>query len=255
MENSFPSSYEFLKENIYTKMKTKLLIYPIKVDYNIISNFLFNSNNFKIFLKKEINNNNLFHISFQSKIYSSYNDNINNDKYKENDYNKLILLNNDGKESKDIFKVKSIYNNNCLNHSILILRFIKAETSDNDLEKNIPKNEQILDNVISFYLDINDNSTVLINEFYYNLSDALFEKFMKIVHFFYEKTRKFVKEKMKKYFCHESILIQENIEKIYNYLYSCKIFHNDKFKIKKIQKIKKNMEISFEIGSFFPVIT
>ena len=66
-------------------MKTKLLIYPIKVDYNVISNFLLYSNNFKIFLKKEKNNNNLFHISFQNKRYSTYNDNINNDKYKEND--------------------------------------------------------------------------------------------------------------------------------------------------------------------------
>ena len=255
MDNDFPTSYEFLKENIYNKMKSKILVFPIKVDFNIISNFLLDVNNFKIFLRKEINNNNnLFQISFQNKNYSTYNNNfINNDKNKQNDYNKFILLNNNGKESSDVFKVKSIYNNYSFNHSILILRFIKVDTSYNDLEKNSPKNEQILDNVISFYIDINDNSTVLINELYYNLSDRLFEKFIKIVHLFYEKTKKFVKEKVNKYFCHESILIQENMEKIFNYLYSCKIFHNDKFKITKIQNTKKHMEISFEIGSLFPV--
>ena len=255
MDNSFPTSYEFLKENIYNKMKSKILVFPIKVDFNIISNFLLDANNFTIFLRKEINNNNnLFQISFQNKNYSTYNNNyINNDKNKQNDYNKFILLNNNGKESNDVFKVKSIYNNHCLNHSILIMRFIKVETSDNDLDKNSPKNEQILDNVISFYIDINDNSTVLINELYYNLSDRLFEKFIKIVHLFYEKTKKFVKDKVNKYFCHESILIPENMDKIFNYLYSCKIFHNDKFKITKIQKIEKHMEISCEIGSSFPV--
>lgn len=256
MENSFPTSYEFLKENIYNKMKSKLLIFPIKVDYNIISNFLLDTKIFEKFLRKEINNNDFFQISFHNKNYSTNNNNINNDnngKYKQNDYNEFIILNNNEKESKDIFKVKSIYNKHCLNHSILVLRFIKVESSDNDLEKNIQKNEQILDNVISFYIDINDNSTVLINELYYNLSDSLFDKFIKIVHLFYEKTKKFVKEKMNKFLCHESILIPENMEKIFNYLYSCKIFHNNKFKITKIQKIKKNLEISCEIGSLFPV--
>ena len=253
MDNNFPTSYEFLKENIYNKMKSKLLIFPIKVDYNIISNFLLDEKIFKAFFRKEMNNNNFFKISFQHKNSTKNDGGVNSDKYKQNDYNEFILLNNNGKESNDIFKVKSIYNNNCLNHSILILRFIKVETSKNNNEKNNQKNEQILDNVISFYIDIKDNSTVLINELYYNLPDSLFEKFIKIVHLFYEKIKKFVKEKMNKYFCHESILIPENMEKIFNYLYSCKIFHNDKFNITKIQQIKKNLEISCEIGSLFPV--
>ena len=247
MDENIPTSYELLKENIYNKMKRKLFIFPIKVEYNIISNFLLNPNILRTFFRKEMNNVFLFKINPSD----NYENNISNNKDLEEGYkgyNELILLNNNI-EGNDIFKVKSIYNKYCLNHSILILRFYKVGTSNN---KDINM-KQILDSVISFYTDINDNSTVLINELYSNLPNSLQEKFIEIVHLFYEKLQKFVKEKMNKFVCFESIIIPKNMITIFNYLNSCKIFHNEKIKIEKIQKLKEKIEISGDIGSLFPV--
>ena len=244
MDESIPTSYEFLKENIYCNMKNKLILYPIKVEYNIISEFLMNSNIIKIFIKKEINNI-IFKTSYLEK---KCNRNENN---KENDYNEFILFNDNKKEKNDFFKVKIINNNNYLNHSILIMRFIKDE---NENLKNISKNVQFLDIVISFYIDINDNSTILINELYSNLSDSLFIKFNNIIHLFYKKLKNFTQEKMNKFYCFESILIPDNINNILKYLYSCKFFHNKKFRIQKLEKIKEGMEITCLVEVEFSII-
>ena len=251
MDGNIPISYELLKENTYNKMKKKLFIFPIRVEYSIISNFLLNPNILRAFFKKEMNDIFLFKKNPSDKNERSIN-NSNNVIYEEEGYNEFILLDNNIR-GNDVFKVKSIYNKHCLNHSILILRFIKIEASNNkDIKKN-PRFKQILDSVISFYTDINDNSTVLINELYSNFPDSILEKFIEIVHCFYKKLQKFVKEKMNKFVCFESILIPKNMETIFNYLNSCKIFHNGKIKIEKIQKFKGKIEISGDISSLFPV--
>ena len=254
-DNTIPTSYEFLKNNVYNKMKSKLLLFPIKVEFNIISDFLFNGKIIKAFFQKE-SNNNIFQTSYISKKPSEDKDDNNNltDKNKDNSYNEFIIPGNNKNESNDKFKVKCIYNNHCLNHSILILRFIKDKISNNyDIEKNHSEIAQFIDIVISFYIDINDNSTVLINELYSNLLDSLFLKFLKIVDLFYQKLEIFVREKMNKFYNFESILIDNNMKTIFNYLYACKIFDNENFKIQKIRKQNQDMEITCEIGSFFPV--
>ena len=245
MESNFSNYYEFLKKNTYNKMKRKLNVFQIKAEYNVIYHFLINPNIVKTFIQKEMNN-----IVFQT---SFTNQKIDNEINKNDEYNTFIIYDNEKNGKNFFFKVKSIFKENYYNHSIIILRFIKEETdnNNNNLSKNIP--EKIVDIVISFYTDINDNSTILINELYTNLSDSLFIKFNKIVQLFYEKMTKFMKEKMNKFLCFESILISKNMQNIFNYLYSCKIFHNEKFQITKIQKDKEDMEISCEIGSLFPV--
>ena len=251
MDENIPTSYDLLKDNIYNKMKKKLFIFPIKVEYNIISNFLLNPNILRTFFRKEMTNAFLFKTNPSNKKEN----NISNDNNQEEcskSYNDFILLNNNIKGSEK-FKVKSIYNKHCLNHSILILRFIKAESSINTDINITPKINQILDSVISFYTDINDNSTVLINELYSNFPDSLLQKFIEIVHLFYIKLQKFVKEKMNKFVCFESILIPKKMTTVFNYLNSCKIFHNEKIKIEKIDNLKEKIEISGDIGSLFPV--
>lgn len=246
MDENFPTSYEILKKDIYGKMKTKLLLFQIKVEYNIISDFLMNSNIIKLFIKKEMNNT-LFHTSFLEKKSNK------KDNYNEMDYNEFILFNENKNEKNDFFKVKIIYNNNNLNHSILIMRFIKDEDV-NINSKNISDSIQFLDIVISFYVDISDNSTILINELYSNLSDVLFIKFNKIIYLFYEKLKTFTKEKMNKFYCFESILIPDSISNILKYLYSCKIFYDKKFQIQKLKKIKEGMEITCKVGILYPII-
>jgi hypothetical protein len=141
---------------------------------------------------------------------------------------------------------------------MLILRFTKEEAIDiNNYNKkddfNFTSTKQILDNVISFYIDITDNSTLLINEIYSNLDEPLFTNFINVIHLFHQKLNKFIQDKINHFFCFESILISKKMEEIFNYLYSCKIFHDEKFQIKKIENFKGRIAIYCIIGSLFPV--
>lgn len=243
MVENIPDSYEFLKSNIYNKMKRKILFFRMPFEYTMISGFLLNPNILKCFLQKQMNNI-FFDCSFSKHKENSKNSNCNN---QNNNYNAFFIFNNDKGENKYYFKVKSIYNASYFNHSLFILRFIKEERNNNSNDNN-SKNEQFIDSIISFYIDINDNSTILINEYYYNVSDSLFIRFNELVNIFYEKLDKFIKEKMNKFLSFGSILIDKNKIKILDFLYSCKLFHNKNFQVKKIIKEKEKIQISCQIG-------
>ena len=229
--------YSFFQKKEHDNLKTNLLLFQLKVEYNIISDFLFNSNIMKSFFSREMGK--ICETLFQTKDTKDKNTNI------KDDFNYLILPTND--ETKEIFKTKCLCKKQFLNHSLLILRFIKVEDSKND--NNVNSNSNcFIDMVISFYIDISNNSTVIINELYSNLSDSLFIKFNSVVHLFYKKLNVFIREKMNKFYCFESILIPKNINYIFNYLSSCKIFHNEKFKIQKIQRVNNDIDISCQIA-------
>ena len=237
-------TYEFLKENIYNKIKRKILIFQIKAEYNIISSFLFDSNILSSFFQKELNNN-CCQTSFKVKKTSK------NDNNNEKNLNYFILPEDSKDPNSYFFRVKTIYKKQCPNHSMLILRLTKKDCSDLiDKEKN-NKIEEFLDSVISFYIDIKDNSTILLNELYSNLSDEILSKFNKFLNIFYEKLEVLVKAKMNKYYCFESILIEKSMSDIYKYLLSCKLFKDENIQIKKINKMKNIIEISCHIKSLF----
>ena len=248
------STYEFLKNNIYNKEKKKLLVYPIKAEYQTVSNFLLNPKVLMNFFKKELNNiivQTPF-LNIEDKKRST------NNQYIEKDYNIFIIPNNNTNTKNDFFKVKKIFHRHYINHSMLILRFTKEEAIDiNNYNKkddfNFTSTKQILDKVISFYIDITDNSTLLINEIYSNLDEPLFTNFINVIHLFHQKLNKFIQDKINHFFCSESILISKKMEEIFNYLYSCKIFHDEKFQIKKIENFKGRIAIYCIIGSLFPV--
>lgn len=248
------STYEFLKNNIYNKEKKKLLVYPIKAEYQTVSNFLLNPKVLMNFFKKELNNiivQTPF-LNIEDKKRST------NNQYIEKDYNIFIIPNNNPNTKNDFFKVKKIFHRHYINHSMLILRFTKEEAIDiNNYNKkddfNFTSTKQILDKVISFYIDITDNSTLLINEIYSNLDEPLFTNFINVIHLFHQKLNKFIQDKINHFFCSESILISKKMEEIFNYLYSCKIFHDEKFQIKKIENFKGRIAIYCIIGSLFPV--
>ena len=248
------STYEFLKNYIYNKEKKKLLVYPIKAEYQTVSNFLLNPKVLMNFFKKELNNiivQTPF-LNIEDKKRST------NNQYIEKDYNIFIIPNNNPNTKNDFFKVKKIFHRHYINHSMLILRFTKEEAIDiNNYNKkddfNFTSTKQILDKVISFYIDITDNSTLLINEIYSNLDEPLFTNFINVIHLFHQKLNKFIQDKINHFFCSESILISKKMEEIFNYLYSCKIFHDEKFQIKKIENFKGRIAIYCIIGSLFPV--
>ena len=199
-------TYEFLKENIYKKIKSKRLIFQIKVEYNIITSFLFDSNILSSFFQKELNNN-CCQTSFKAQRTSKNNNNEKNDNY-------FILSEDSMNANSNSFNVKTIYKKQCLNHSILILRLTKKVCPNLINKENTNKIEEFLDSVISFYIDIKDNSTILLNELYSNLSDEILSKFDKFLNIFYEKLKIFVKTKMNKYYCFESILIEKGMKDI-----------------------------------------
>ena len=239
-------TFKFLKENIYNKIKPKILIFRIKVEYNIISNFLFDSNILSSFFQKELNNN-CCQTSFKSKKTT---ENIIKNEKKDNYF---ILSIDNMNSNNNFFTVKTIYKKQCMNHSILILRLTRKDISNLIVKENINKIEEFLDSVISFYIDINDNSTILLNEIYSNLSDGILSKFDKFLSIFYEKLKIFVKTKMNKYYCFESVLIEKSMSDIFKYLTSCKIFKSENFRINKINKLKNIIEISCQINSLFQV--
>ena len=244
-ENSL--TYEFLNKNIYNKMKAKIFLFPIKAEYNIINNFLLEPNNLSIFFQKKINNI-YCETSFINKNYQKQD--INN----KNNSNYFILFGENKNDRKGPFIVKTICKKQFINHSLLIIRFIKQNSLiQNDIKHNNDKSEEFLDSVISFYIDINDNSTVLINELYSNLSNELLNQFYKFNLIFYQQLLLFIKENMNKYYCFESILIRKNTVSVFNYLFSSKFFHNEKIQIKKIEKVKEDIIVSFQIYSIFPV--
>lgn len=244
-------TYEFLIKNIYNKLKKKIVVLPIKVDYEIISNFIFEPKILMNFVQNEIKN-----VFFQTPFLNITNGERSN-KNITKDYNFIIIPNNNPNIMNDLYKVKSIFYKHYINHSLIILRFTKEEEfnikNNNINDENISNIEQILDIVISFYVDINDNSTLIINEAYSNLEDDLFTTFIKVINIFYQKLNIYIQEKIRQFYCYESILIPTNMQNIFNFLYSCKIFHDEKFQIKKIQKFKESIEITCIIGSLFPV--
>ena len=195
------STYEFLKNNIYNKEKKKLLVYPIKAEYQTVSNFLLNPKVLMNFFKKELNNiivQTPF-LNIEDKKRST------NNQYIEKDYNIFIIPNNNPNTKNDFFKVKKIFHRHYINHSMLILRFTKAEAIDiNNYNKkddfNFTSTKQILDKVISFYIDITDNSTLLINEIYSNLDEPLFTNFINVIHLFHQKLNKFIQDKINHFF-------------------------------------------------------
>ena len=72
MEENYYNYFQKIKQD---KLKTNLLIFPFKVQYNIISDFLFNSNIIKTFFTKEMNNISC-ETSFQKKEQKNNNKNI-----------------------------------------------------------------------------------------------------------------------------------------------------------------------------------
>ena len=250
------STYEFLKNNIYNKKQKKLLVYPIKAEYETISNFLLNPKVLMNFFRKEVNN-----IFLQTPFLNIIDGKRNTENQNvQKDYNIFIVPNSNPNKINDFFKVKNIFNRHYINHTILILRFSKEEAINinnykNKDDNNFSSNNQILDIVVSFYIDITDNSTLLINEIYSNLDEPLFTNFFNFIQLFYQKMNKFIQEKINHFFCFESILISKKMEDIFDYLYTCKIFHDEKFQIKKIEKFDGKIEISCIIDSLFPVNT
>jgi hypothetical protein len=101
--------------------------------------------------------------------------------------------------------------------------------------------------VFSFYSDINNSSTVLINEIYYNLGENEINRVCDILNIYYEKGKNFISKNLNIYLCCESTLINRSITQVFNYIMSRKLIYHKKFEIKDIQKFKEEINIYVDV--------
>ena len=265
-ENEDESFLRKLKKNVYINLKSQILPIVLHAEYKMTLNFLKDTKTIKTFFLREMHGimgsymkNKEIKFDTNIEFYIIFPKNkgeiIEIDDYMINniDSKKIFIKNY-------VYKVNLIYREEWENYKTAIFRFI-IQNKDKQINKNnLNKNETSINNnnlknnindyidiVLSFYLDINDNSTVLLNEFYYDINENIFLRFYDIVHIYYEKLQIFIDKNFNNYFCNESILINRSMLQIYNYIMTRKLFYNERTIIKDIQKYKDEINIYIDI--------
>ena len=254
---------EFLKNNIYHKLKRKILTITLQAEFNTLMNLLKDKKAMKAFLVREMhgicavhgekenelpNKNNFFWIFPKKK-----NENLEINEFLQNNFkSNHIYINN------YVYTIKLIYNEEWEKYKKIIFRF-EIQNKDKKVNKNLPNDEneninnnnledsKFVDSVFSFYSDINNYSTVLINEIYYNLGENEINRVCDILNIYYEKGKNFISKNLNIYLCCESTLINRSITQVFNYIMSRKLIYHKKFEIKDIQKFKEEINIYVDV--------
>ena len=124
---------------------------------------------------------------------------------------------------------------------------LSSDENENINNNNNLEDSKFVDAIFSFYLDINNSSTILINELYYNLGENIINRLCDIFNIFYEKAKIFISKNLNIYLCTESILINRSITQVFNYIMSRKLIYHKKFEIKDIQKFKEEINIYVDV--------
>lgn len=237
------------------KLKRKLLTCVINAEFNVISNFLKDPKTNKAFFLREMHG--------IAAIFDGDND---DSKYflifpKQKGVNleiKDFMINNLNSNNilKDLYLLKGelLFSKEWESYKKFVSRYIPI-TKENFNNKNsininsniINNNSNFLDHIISYYIDIKDNSTVIISEIIYDLNESIFTRFYDISAIFFNKLKKYFEKNFKIYMCNESILINRNILQTFKFVMSRKIFYNKRFEIKDIQKFEDEINIYVDI--------
>ena len=259
-DKDFQFNFEILKKNIYPKLKRKIITVNLQVEFDTLMNLLKDKKTLRTFLVREMHGICAF-LGRTQKEYSlkrelfyiipKKKDDILeiNEFFQNNFRSNHIFVNN------YVYKEKLIYNEEWEKYKKVIFRFI-IQNKDKQVNNNLP-NEKINDNnleelnfvdlICSFYIDINNSSTIVINEMYYNLAENEINRFCDVISVFYEKAKNFISKNFNSYLCSESILINRSIMQIFNFIMSRKLIHHKNFVIKDIQKYKEEMNIYVDI--------
>ena len=254
---------EFLKNNIYHKLKRKILTITLQAEFNTLMNLLKDKKAMRAFLVREMHgicavhgekenelpNKNKFFWIFPKKK----NENLEINEFLQNNFkSNHIYINN------YVYTIKLIYNEEWEKYKKIIFRF-EIQNKDKKVNKNLPNDEneninnnnledsKFVDSVFSFYSDINNSSTVLINEIYYNLGENEINRVCDILNIYYEKGKNFISKNLNIYLCCESTLINRSITHVFNYIMSRKLIYHKKFEIKDIQKFKEEINIYVDV--------
>ena len=238
-----------LKESTYSKVKKDLLTINVNVEFSVIMNYIMDAKTLFSFYLREMRGIAYAKIIKGTKldkdfefifIFPKKKEDILEPKYfTSHTFNyKNVLSNN------YIYKVKVINIGGCENHKNAILRF-NLLNSENKKINNETSN--FIDVILSFHLDIKDNSTVIINELFYDINENGYRRFFEVFKLGYEKIKLFFEKLVNFYYCNESIIINVNIIKVFNYIMSLKLFYNKRFKVKEIQKFRNKINIFIDI--------
>ena len=254
---------EFLKNNIYHKLKRKILTITLQAESNTLMNLLKDKKAMRAFLVREMHgicavhgekenelpNKNKFFWIFPKKK----NENLEINEFLQNNFkSNHIYINN------YVYTIQLIYNEEWEKYKKIIFRF-EIQNKDKKVNKNLPSDEieninnnnledsKFVDSVFSFYSDINNSSTVLINEIYYNLGEIEINRVCDILNIYYEKGKNFISKNLNIYLCCESTLINRSITHVFNYIMSRKLIYHKKFEIKDIQKFKEEINIYVDV--------
>ena len=255
-ENDDKSFLNNLKKNVYSNFKTRILPVVLHSEFKMLLNFLKNTKISKTFFLRKMhgiawpfikNNDSYFDTNIEFILIFPKN------KGENLEINEYMISNNDSKNfyiKYYVYKVNLIYHEEWENYKTSIFRFTiqnKNEISINNKNESKKNYNDYIDIVISFYLDINDNSTIILNEFYYNLNENIFLRFYDIINIYYKKLQVFIDKNFNNYFCNESIIINRSMVQIYNYILSRKLFYNERIVLKKIQKFKDEIHFFIDI--------
>ena len=254
---------EFLKKNVYYKLKRKIQAITFQVEFDTLMNLLKDTKSMRTFFFREMHGicavygNEEKELSYKNEsflLFPKKKDEILeiNEFFQNNFKSNHIFVNN------YVFKVKLIYNEEWEKYKKIIFR-CEIQNKDKKTSKNLSSDEneninnnnledsKFVDVIFSFYLDINNSSTILINELYYNLGENIINRLCDIFNIFYEKAKIFISKNLNIYLCTESILINRSITQVFNYIMSRKLIYHKKFEIKDIQKFKEEINIYVDV--------
>jgi hypothetical protein len=258
MDENIESFINYSENKTNSKLKRKLLTCVINAEFNVIGNFLKDQKTKRAFFVREMHG-----------ISSIFNHDKDENKFflifpKKKGVNleiKDFMINNLNSNNilTDLFLLKGelLFSKEWESYKKFVTRYISI-TKENfnnkdsiniysNKENIINNNSNFLDNIISFYIDVKDNSTVIINEIIYDLNESISSRFYDISVIFFNKLKKYFEKNFKIYICNESILINRNILQTFKFIMSRKIFYNKRFEIKDIQKFEDEINIYVDI--------
>ena len=256
---------EFLKKNVYNRLKRKIITLTLQAEFNTFMSLIKDAKAMRAFFVREMHGicavyavkekENLLKNGFFLIFPKKKDEHLEiNEFFQNNLKSNHIFVNN------YVYKGKVIYNDEWEKHKKIIFRFEiqnKDKQSNKYLMKdkieNINNNSDLgevhfVDSLFSFYFDINNSCTILINELYYNIGENEISRMCDLLNIYYEKGKNFISKNLNIYLCTESILINRSMTQIFNYIMSRKLFHHKKFEIKDIQKFKDEINIFVDVN-------
>lgn len=246
--------------DIYSNLKLRILSIKLQVEFNMLINHLKNTETLRIFYLRELHGIAQYTKSDSSKFNENFEcflifPKIKGENLEINDFTIKNINSRNFLADHYLFKIKMMHLEGWENYRKVLFRFkFLNNVSNNNDYKIIVNNKNsylepsdFVDLFMYFYIDITDNSTVIVNEFYYDLNEHDFLRFYDIEDIFFKKFKIFFEKNFKIYFCNESILINRSMIQIFNYIMSLKFINNERFEIKDIQKFNDEINIFVDI--------